>query len=77
MDCLKQWYSWQIENNFDFDNFIKYLKDSGRVVLMCMEKYAKKMREQKYSCHRDILANLILNYSTLDTLLKFTQRIDL
>ena len=77
MDCLKQWYSWQIENNFDFDNFIKYLKDSGRAVLMCMEKYAKKMREQKYSCHRDILANLILNYSTLDTLLKFTQRIDL
>lgn len=77
MDCLKQWYSWQIENNFDFDNFIKYLKDSGRAVLMCMEKYAKKMREQKYSCHRDILANLVLNYSTLDTLLKFTQRIDL
>lgn len=79
VDCLKQWYRWQVENseNVDFDNIIKYLKDSGRPALMCMEKYAKKMRDQKYPCHRDILANLILNYTTLDTLLKFEKRIDL
>ena len=77
VDCLKQWYSWHIENEVEFDNVIKYLKDSGRPALMCMEKYAKKMRDQKYSCHRDILADLILNYKTEDTLLKFEKRIDL
>jgi len=79
VDCLKQWYKWQVEDSdkVDFDNVIKYLKDSGRPALMCMEKYAKKMRDQKYPCHRDILANLILNYTTLDALLKFEKRIDL
>lgn len=77
VDCLKQWYSWHVENEVEFDNIIKYLKDSGRPVLMCMEKYAKKMRDQKYPCHRDILADLILNYKTSDSLLKFEKRIDL
>ncbi len=79
VDCLKQWYKWQVEDSdkVDFDSVMKYLKDSGRPALMCMEKYAKKMRDQKYSCHRDILANLILNYTTIDSLLKFKHRIDL
>ena len=77
VDCLKQWYSWHIENEVEFDNVIKYLKDSGKPALMCMEKYAKKMRDQKYPCHRDILADLILNYKTEDILLKFENRIDL
>lgn len=77
VDCLKQWYSWHIENEVEFDNVIKYLKDSGKPALMCMEKYAKKIRDQKYPCHRDILANMILKYTTLDPLLKFEKRIDL
>ena len=77
IDCLKQWYSWHIESEVEFDNIIKYLKDSGRPVLMCMERYAKKMRAQKYNCHRDILASMILKYTTLDSLLKFGKRIDL
>lgn len=77
VDCLKQWYSWHIENEVEFDNVIKYLKDSGKPALMCMEKYAKKMRDQKYPCHRDILADMILNYKTEDSLLKFENRIDL
>ncbi len=79
VDCLKQWYKWQVEDSdkVDFDSVIKYLKDSGRPALMCMEKYAKKMRDQKYSCHRDILASMILRYTTLDPLLKFEKRIDL
>ena len=79
VDCLKQWYKWQIKDSdkVNFDNIIKYLKDSGKPALMCMEKYAKKMRDQKYPCHRDILADLILNYKTEDTLLKFEKRIDL
>lgn len=79
VDCLKQWYSWNVENNdkVNFDDVIKYLKESGKPVLMCMEKYAKKMRDQKYPCHRDILADLILNYETEDSLLEFEKRIDL
>ena len=79
VDCLKQWYKWQVENsdNVDFDSVMKYLKDSGRPALMCMEKYAKKMREQNYACHRDILADIILSFKTSDSLLKFENRVDL
>jgi len=76
-DCLKQWYHWHIENEVDLEDIIKNLKDSGRPAIMCMEKYAKKMRDQKYACHRDILADLILDFNISDNLLKFQNRIDL
>ncbi len=77
IECLKQWYSWHIENEVELEKIITNLKDSGRSVLMCMEKYAKKMREQNYACHRDILANIILSFKTSDSLLKFENRVDL
>lgn len=76
-DCLKQWYYWHIENEVEFENIIKLIKESGRTVLMCMERYAKKMRDQKYACHRDILTDLILDFKTPDSLLKFSNRNDL
>ena len=77
IECLKQWYSWHIEAEVDFNEFMKKLKESGKPVLMCMEKYAKKMRDQKYSCHRDILADLVINHPIEDSLMKFENRVDL
>lgn len=75
--CLKQWYTWHINMETKFDEFIDHLKRSGKVALMCMERYAKPMRDQKYACHRDILADLILEHKSSDPLLIFEKRIDL
>jgi len=77
IECLKQWYSWHIETEFDFEDLIKKLKESGKPALMCMEKYAKKMRDQKYACHRDILADMIINLPIKNSILKFEFRNDL
>ena len=76
-DCLKQWYYWHIETEVEFEKIMKFLKEIGKPVIMCMEKYAKKMRDQKYACHRDILAEMILTFSGDDNMIKFEHRIDL
>lgn len=75
--CLKQWYTWHINTETDFDEFIEQIKRSGKVALMCMERYAKPMRDQRYACHRDILADLILEHKSSEPLLRFEKRIDL
>lgn len=76
-ECLKQWYKWHLNAETDFNGFITHLKESGNVALMCMERYAKPMRDQTYACHRDILADLILQHKTNEPLLKFEKRTDL
>lgn len=75
--CLKQWYTWYVNAETKFGEFIEHLKKSGKVALMCMERYAKPMREQRYACHRDILADLILGYKSSDILLRYEKRVDL
>ncbi len=75
-DCVKQWYSWHIAANADFNGFINELK-SGTSALLCMEKFAKPKGNQKYSCHRDILADMILEYEPKEKLLMFNNRVDL
>ena len=76
-DCLKQWYRSHLKENFYMEEFVSHLKDSGKSVLMCMERYAKPTRNQKIHCHRDILADLILQNKSGDSLLKFSNRVDL
>jgi len=76
-DCVKQWYQWHIDSETDFDKFVEVIKTKGKTALMCMERYAKPKGDQKYACHRDILADLILQYESKDTLLNFEKRIDL
>lgn len=56
---------------------MKSLKETGRTAIICMEKYAKKIKDQKYSCHRDILADMILNFTTSNPLFEFDKRVDL
>ena len=77
IDCIKQWYKWHIEKEADFNEFIEVLKKSGKTALMCMESHAKPTKNQTYSCHRDFLADLILEFKSKDNLLKFNKRIDL
>lgn len=75
--CLKEWYTWLTKTEVNLDDFIKKLKTSGKTALMCMEKYAKPKKKQKYACHRDILADLILTNKPSNSLLRFEKRIDL
>jgi ParB family chromosome partitioning protein len=76
-NCLKQWYEWHINAETNFEELMTYFKRSGKVVLMCTERYAKPKRNQQYACHRDILADLILKHESEDPLIKFEKRIDL
>lgn len=75
--CMKQWYTWRVYNEADFDKFIITIKESGRSALLGMARYAKPMGEQEYACHRDILADLILAYKSEERILRFEKRIDL
>ncbi|MHA1489297.1 MAG: ParB/RepB/Spo0J family partition protein [Promethearchaeota archaeon] len=77
--CFKGWYDWHLNNiNFKIEEFIQFLKDNGNCCLMCMEKFAKPNKFQKYFCHRDVLADKIINYKVDgDPLLNFDERIDL
>ena len=75
--CLKQWYTWQINTETNFAEFIEHLKKLGKVALMCMERHAKPTGDQKYACHRDILADLILENEPSDPVLEFEKRTDL
>ena len=71
VDCLEKYYCWKIKKEVDFNEFVSGVKDNGKTVLMCMEKYAKPQRGQKIFCHRSILADLILGTG------EFEERIDL
>lgn len=75
--CLKQWYTWHINTETNFSDFIEHLKKSGKAALMCMERHAKPEGDQKYACHRDILADLIVEKEPSDPVLTFEKRIDL
>ncbi|MFX1258960.1 MAG: hypothetical protein ACFFAN_13970, partial [Promethearchaeota archaeon] len=75
---FKGWYEWHLNNiDFKMEEFVKLLKESGNCCLMCMEEFAKPNSSQKYHCHRDFLAEILLAHKSSDTLLKFEARIDL
>ena len=77
-NSFKGWYDWHLNNiDFNMEVFVKKLKDSGTCCFMCMEEFAKPNGSQKYHCHRDFLADKILNYNPKDSLLKFEERKDL
>lgn len=76
--AFKGWYEWHLNNiEFDISNFIELLKKNGKCCLMCMEKYAKPNKTQKYHCHRDFLVEIILKAKLKDPLLIFDKRKDL
>lgn len=71
VDCLEKYYRWKMKKEVDFNEFVSGVKDGGKTVLMCMEKYAKPQRDQKIFCHRSILTDLILETG------EFKEQIDL
>jgi len=76
-NCVKQWYNWHINTNTNFEKLIELIKTSGKTAIMCMEAYAKAHGEQRYACHRDMLADMIVQHNPEDKLLKFSNRVDL
>ncbi len=77
-DAFKGWYNWHLNNiDFNMEEFIKLLKESGNCCLMCMEEFARPNKTQKYFCHRDLLTEKILKYKNSNSLLRFEERIDL
>lgn len=63
-ECFKQWYLWRIKDSVE--KLMTDLKDSGKSILLCSEKYPQPKGEQKHYCHRDILANLLLDVGVFD-----------
>ncbi len=73
-DCLIKWYNWRVTKKDNANNMVKLaeeLKNVGKSVLMCSERYATAKGTQKHGCHRDILAKLLLSTNL------FNKRIDL
>jgi ParB family chromosome partitioning protein len=84
VECFRQWYVWSIRGRKIegkvkdlLPELIERLK-SKRSCLMCEEVYPKPKGTQRHYCHRDILADLILEYrDDREPLLKFEKRVDL
>ncbi len=73
IECFEKYYKWHISTEVgeDFRKFVGDIKDTGKTVLMCVEKYATAQNGQKINCHRNTLANLIMETE------EFTNRVDL
>ncbi|MFX0174378.1 MAG: ParB/RepB/Spo0J family partition protein [Candidatus Hodarchaeota archaeon] len=80
-DCFRKWYKTFIAINQkeDFKKFLQQLKDLDKSVLLCSEEYSKPTGTQKHFCHRDFLADLIIEYSKKfnDETYHFNTRADL
>ncbi len=77
-DCFKGLYQWHLDDiDFKIEEFVKFIKNNGTCCFMCMEKFSKPNKQQKYYCHRDLLVEKILNYKAIDPLYNFDERMDL
>ena len=73
-ECLIKWYTWRVtkkDNKNILLELTEEIKDLGKPVLMCSERYPTPKGNQKHGCHRDILAKLILSTKI------FKNRVDL
>jgi ParB family chromosome partitioning protein len=60
-ECFRQWYLWWIEKNRRvWEDAIRKIKGIGAVAIMCAERYPKPRGEQRHYCHRDILADYLI-----------------
>ncbi|MEM3697460.1 MAG: ParB/RepB/Spo0J family partition protein [Candidatus Bathyarchaeia archaeon] len=83
-ECFKQWYLWSVRGRKVegkvrdlLPELVERLK-SKKACIMCEELYPKPKGAQKHHCHRDILADLILEYKDENKpLLRFQKRVDM
>jgi ParB family chromosome partitioning protein len=60
-ECFRQWYLWWVEKNRgDWEVRMRKIKEIGAIAIMCVERYPKPRGEQKHYCHRDILADYLV-----------------
>ncbi|MHA1227445.1 MAG: ParB/RepB/Spo0J family partition protein [Candidatus Hodarchaeales archaeon] len=80
-DCFRKWYRLNVTNihKEEFKNFLEKIKDYKKCVLLCSESYPKPKGSQKHFCHRDFLADLIIEYSQKfkNEAIHFHKRVDL
>jgi len=60
-ECFRQWYLWWVEKNRgDWEDTMRKIKKIGTITIMCAERYPKPRGEQRHYCHRDILAEYLI-----------------
>jgi ParB family chromosome partitioning protein len=60
-ECFRQWYLWWVEKNRgDWEDTVRKIKKIGAIAIMCVERYPKPRGEQRHYCHRDILAEYLI-----------------
>lgn len=74
--CFEEWYVWNVTKpkggkESKLTQLANELKDLGKSVLMCTERYPTPKGEQKHYCHRDILARLILETGVFEKRVDF------
>lgn len=60
-DCFEDWYQWWLREKSDVDiaEFAFKLEGVGKSAMMCVERYAKPIRDQDIYCHRHFLASAL------------------
>lgn len=60
-ECFRQWYLWWVEKNRgEWEDTMRKIKKIGTITIMCAERYPKPRGEQRHYCHRDILAEYLI-----------------
>jgi ParB family chromosome partitioning protein len=63
VECFEKYYRWHISTEVTdakFIDFVDMIRETGKTVLMCYERYAKPSKTQKIACHRNVLANMMM-----------------
>ena len=59
-ECFSKYYRWHLDKEVDFKAIVTEIKESGKSALLCYEKFAKANGQQKITCHRGILADVLV-----------------
>jgi uncharacterized protein (DUF488 family) len=69
---FREWYlSWIERNRSSWDPIIRKAREMGTIAIMCAERYPKPNNGQKHHCHRDLLADYLIEQGL------FKKRIDI
>ncbi len=69
-NAFKSWYKWSVTINHH-DDLVKastLCNPEKNICLMCNEKYASPINDQKHYCHRFHLAEILKEYNTIEVI---------